>query len=41
MELRNTKQSKGRNMKGMYVHNRGMENIVILKDLVFGIKEYE
>jgi hypothetical protein len=44
LEWRNTKQKNGKkhkNRKGMYVHSRGMKNIRILKDLVFGIKEYE
>jgi hypothetical protein len=44
LEWRNTKQRNGkkhRNRKGMHVHNRGMKNIGILKDLVFGTKEYE
>jgi hypothetical protein len=44
LEWRNTKQRNGKkhkNRKGMYVHNRGMKNTGILKDLVFGTKEYE
>jgi hypothetical protein len=44
LERRNIKQRNGkkhRNRKGMYVHNRGMKNTGILKDLVFGTKEYK
>ena len=44
LERRNTKQrnrKKHRNRKGIYVHNKGINNTGILKDLVFGTKESE